>query len=113
MIEPLSLDVIQSEFSEATEAWVLQDEKSGRYLIIPHPKYPKRKPIHFFFKKEAAQDVLIEVLDVNNKMKSEDIFPVKVKLLQTLHHIASGKTNGDGFVVHSPNEVIEFLKEKN
>ena len=26
MTEPLSLDVIQSEFSKATEAWVLQDE---------------------------------------------------------------------------------------
>jgi len=111
MTKPLSLDVIQSEFSEATEAWVLQDEKSERYLIILHPKYPKRKPIHFFFTKEAAQDVLIEILDVNDKMKNEDIFPVKVKLLQTLHNIASGKTNGDGFIVHSPNEVIEFLQE--
>ena len=66
MTEPLSLDVIQSEFSEATEAQILQDEKSGRYLIIPHPKYPKRKPIHFFFTKEAAQDVLVETLDLND-----------------------------------------------
>ena len=56
--------------------------------------------------------MLVEILDVNDKMRSEDIFPVKVKLLQTLQDIASGKTNGDGFVVHSPNEVIEFLQEK-
>lgn len=50
---------------------------------------------------------------MNDKMRDEDIFPTRVKLLQTLREIASGKTNGDGFVVHSPNEVFEFLKERN
>lgn len=48
MAEPLSLEVIQTEFSEDSEAWVLRDRKSGKYLIIPHPNYPNRKPIHFF-----------------------------------------------------------------
>ncbi len=112
MAEPLSLEVIQSEFSEESEAWVLRDVKSGKYLIIPHPNYLNRKPIHFFFNKEAAQDVLTEVLDVNDKMRNEDVFPVQVKLLQTLREIALGKTNGDGFVVHPPIEVYEFLESK-
>ena len=113
MAEPLSLEVIQSEFSEESEAWVLKDIKSGKYLIVPHPSYPNRKPIHFFFNKEAAQDILTEILDVNEKIGNEDVFPVQVKLLQTLREIASGKTNGNGFVVHPPNEVFEFLQSKN
>ena len=110
MAEPLPLETIQAEFSEESEAWVLKDSKSGKYLIIPHSSYPNRKPIHFFFNKEAAQDTLTEILDVNKKIRNEDVFPVQVKLLQTLREIASGKTNGDGFVVHPPNEVYEFLK---
>ena len=112
MTKPLSLEIIQSEFTEETEAWTLRDEKTLRYLIIPHPSYPNRQPIHFFLNQNAAQDILTEILDVNEKLRSENIFPVKVKLLATLREIASGKTNGDGFVVHSPNEVYEFLRDR-
>ncbi len=112
MAEPLSLEAIESEFSDQTEAWTLQDKPTEKYLIIPHPKYPGRHPIHFFFNRSAAEDVLTEILHVNHKMKGKDIFPVKVKLLQTLRDIASGKTNGDGFVVHPPNEVYEFLRDR-
>ncbi|MCI0614461.1 hypothetical protein L0244_15855 [bacterium] len=115
MTEPLSLDVILGEFSENAEAWVLQDEQSKEYLIIPHEKHPGRHPIHFFLKKEDAQDVLLEILEVNEKLKDKDIFPVKVNLLQALRGIATDKTPGhaDGFVVHSPNEVYEFIRDKN
>lgn len=112
MAEPLSLQTIESEFTEDTEAWTLQDEKTGKFLIIPHSRYPNRHPIHFFFSKDRAQDVLTEILHVNEKLRIEDIFPVKVKLLKTLREIASGKTNGDGFGVHSPNEVYEFLRDR-
>lgn len=112
MAEPLSLKTIESEFTEETEAWTLRDEKNLRYLIIPHPSYPNRHPIHFFFNQNAAQDILTEILDVNEKLRNEDIFPVKIKLLTTLREIASEKTNGDGFVVHSPNEVYEFLRDR-
>lgn len=34
MAEPLSLETIESEFTEETEAWTLRDEKTRRYLII-------------------------------------------------------------------------------
>ncbi len=83
MAEPLSLEVIQSEFSEESKAWGLRDIKSGKYLIIPHPNFPNRKPVHFFLNKEAAQDILTEILDVNDRIKNEDVFPVQVRLLQT------------------------------
>lgn len=114
MTEPLPLDVITGEFSEDAEAWVLQDAQSKQYLVIPHEKYPGRQPIHFFLKKEDAQDVLIEILAVNERLKEKDIFPVKVKLLQSLRKIARDETpsHADGFVVHSPNEVYEFVRDR-
>ena len=114
MTEPISLDVILSECSEDDDAWVLQDEGSRQYLTIPHPKYPGRDPIHFFLRKEDAQDVLQEVSDANEALRDEDTFPVKVKLKQALRGTAAGSGPGkaDGFVVHSPNEVYEFLRTR-
>jgi hypothetical protein len=114
MTKPISLDAILSEFSEDDDAWVLQDEGSGQYLIIPHPKYPGRSPIHFFMSRQNAQDVLQEVLDANEALLEKEIFPVKVKLKQALRSIAAGGGPGkaDGFVLHSPNEVYEFLRDQ-
>jgi hypothetical protein len=62
-----------------------------------------------------AQDVLIEILDVNRKLEDKKIYPVKVKLIQAIKGVVSGANklgNADGFVVHSPNEVYEFIKDK-
>lgn len=114
MTDPLSLEVIESEFSEEDVAWVLQDKGSGKYLTIPHPRYPGRNPIHFFLRKEDAQDVLQEVLDVNPRLAGKDIFPEQVALLEACRGIASDQTpsNADGFVVHPPNEVYEFLRSR-
>lgn len=111
MTDPLSLETILAEFSEDTEVWVLQDEKSKKYVTIPHQKYPGRNPIHFFLSKSDAESVLIEILDVNWALKNRNIFPVKVKLLKAVRSIAADKTlgNADGFVVHPPNEVFEFV----
>ena len=115
MTEPLSYEVIQAEFSENDEAWVLQDQGSKKYLTIPHPRYPGRHPIHFFLRKEDAQDILQEVLDVNPAIAGKDIFPIKVKLLHACRSIAENKgaDSADGFVVHPPNEVYKFLRRKN
>jgi hypothetical protein len=115
MTEPYNLETILAEFDEEAEAWVLQDKTSGMYVTIPHPKYPGRNPIHFFMSESDAQDVLVEILDVNPKLKEKEIYPVKVKLIQTIKGVASGANklgNADGFVVHSPNEVFEFINEK-
>jgi len=112
MSDPLSLEVIESEFSEQDVAWVLQDHDSGKYLTIPHPRYPGRNPLHFFLRKEDAQDVLQEVLDVNPSLSGKNIFAEKVALLQACRGIAGDSTQGnaDGFVVHPPNEVYEFIR---
>jgi len=115
MTEPYNLETILAEFDEEAEAWVLQDKTSGMYVTIPHPKYPGRNPIHFFMSESDAQDVLVEILDVNPKLKKHEIYPVKVKLIQAIKGVASGAKklgNADGFVVHSPNEVFEFINEK-
>ena len=48
MTNPLPLDLILSEFNENSDAWVLQDRKSKKYVTIPHSKYPERITVHFF-----------------------------------------------------------------
>ena len=114
MVQPLSLDTILSEFSEESEAWVLQDEKSKQYLTVPDPRYPGKKPIRFFLRKEDAEDLLQEVLEVNEHLRDKDIFAVKVKLIPALKGIANDKTpeHADSFVVHSPNEMYDWLRER-
>ncbi|MFZ2313713.1 MAG: hypothetical protein WAV82_13970 [Methylobacter sp.] len=115
MTDPLSLETILAEFSEDAKAWVLQEKKSQKYVTIPHPKYPGRNPIHFFLSKSDAESVLTEILDVNLALRNRDIFPVNVKLLQAIRGIVANKTqsNSDGFVVHPPNEVFEFVRQQN
>ena len=91
------------------------DRKTKKYVTIPHPKYPGRNPIHFFLSKEDAERVLAEILDVNWPLKNREIFAVSVKLLKAVRNISADKTanNADGFVVHPPNEVFEFIRQQN
>lgn len=115
MTDPLSLETIIAEFNDDSEAWVLQDKKSKKYVTIPHPKYPGRNPIHFFLSKGDAERVLTEILEVNWPLKNREIFAVSVKLLKAVRSIAADKSagNADGFVVHPPNEVFEFVCQQN
>ncbi|MGA8572889.1 MAG: hypothetical protein ACLP7A_04440 [Desulfobaccales bacterium] len=76
MKQPLSLDVILSELDDNAEAWVLQDLPSGKYLIIPDKRYPGRKPVRFFMRREDAEAVLMELVDVNRKLAKKEIYPV-------------------------------------
>jgi hypothetical protein len=114
MTDPLSLETIISEFSEDTEAWVLKDASSQQYVAIPHPKYPGRRPLHFFLSRGDAEAILTEILDVNPTLRGKDIFPSQVKLLQAARTIATKPAPGgiDGFVVHPPNEVFEFVRQQ-
>jgi hypothetical protein len=114
MTDPISLDVILSDFSENDSAWVLQDTGSGRYVTIPHPKYPGRQPIHFFMSQSDANDLLREILTASEHLRNKSIVAIKVKLHEALRGIASGSgpEMADGFVLHSPNEVYEFLKDR-
>jgi len=103
-----------SEFDENTEAWVLKDVTSGKYVIIPDSRYPGRKPIRFFMRREDAEAVLMELIDVNPQLARKEIYPFKVRLIPSLKGITSDTNpdNVDAFVVHSVNEVYEFLKER-
>lgn len=114
MTQPLPLDTVLSEFSETSQAWVLQSKRKGTYLTIPDHRYPGRQPVRFFMSREDAERMLAEVLKVNPSLASERIAPVSVKLLQALRSIAADKTpdHADSFVVHSPNEVFEFLHDR-
>lgn len=114
MTEPLPLDTVLSEFTEDSTAWVLQSKKGGRYLVVPDNRYPGRRPIRFVMSKLDAERLLSAVLGVNPGLASQSITPVEVKLLAALRNIAADKTpgNADSFVVHSPNEIFEFMRNR-
>jgi hypothetical protein len=114
MTSPLELETILSEFDDKSEAWVLQDSESKKYVTIPDPRYPGKHPVRFFLRREDAESILVELLDQNPRLQGKDIFPIKVKLVPALKGIASDRKagNADSFVVHSPNEVYEWLRER-
>jgi len=114
MTEPLSLDTILTEFSDDYEAWVLQDRETEQYVVIPDDRFPGRKPIRFFMKRGDAEALLIELIEVNPVLRDRDIFPVKVNLKQAIHRIASDTNpqHADAFIVHSPNEVYEWMRDQ-
>ena len=114
MMKPLSLDTVLSEFSEDSEAWVIQSKINGKYLTIPDNRYPGRNPIRFFLSKLDAERILAEVLKVNPGFSAQRLEPLSVKLLQALRSLSADKTPGhaDSFVIHSPNEVYKYIQDK-
>jgi hypothetical protein len=110
MIRPLSLDVIEGEFSEEYEAWVIRG-KNGKFLVIPDNRFPDRRPIRFFMSEADTVSVIDAVLQARPELTSQKLAPVHVRLLDSLRGIAkdSDPNNADSFVVHSPNEVYEFV----
>ena len=114
MTQPLPLDTVLNEFSEDSDAWVLRSKRQGNFLVIPDHRFPGRRPVRFFMSKADAARMLAEVLKANPSLASESLTPVSVKLLQALRGIAADKTPGhaDSFVIHSPNEVFEFLHQR-
>jgi hypothetical protein len=111
---PLPLDTILSDFSEDDNAWVLQDLSSKDYVIIPDDRFPGRRPIRFFMSENDAKDLLLEIVKVNAKLRGKNIAPVKVKLKTAMRGIAagSGLNMADSFVLHSPNEVYEYIRDR-
>lgn len=114
MTQPLPLDTVLNEFSEQSVAWVLQSKRRGTFLVVPDDRFPGRRPVRFFMSEADAARMLAEVLEAKPSLTNEQITPVSVKLLQALRDIAADKTPGhaDSFVVHSPNEVFEFLDRR-
>ena len=111
-MEPLDLDTV-ADFGEDYEAWTLQDSASGRYVTVPDPRYPGRRPIRFFMKEADAQSLLGRLREVNPAIRAASVRPVKVPLLRALRGVAADRTpgNADSFVMHSPNEVYDWLKD--
>lgn len=112
MTQPLSLETVLSEFGDDYKAWVLQSSKGGKYLVIPDPRYPGRHPVRFCMSKADADRVLLSVLEAKPQLAGHHIAPVQVNLHRALRGIAADKTpgNADIFVVHSPNEVFDFIR---
>jgi hypothetical protein len=110
MIQPLSLDVIEGEFSEDYEAWVIRG-KNGKFLVIPDNRFPGRRPIRFFMSEADASKVIDAVLHAKPALASQGLTPVRVRLLDSLRGVAkdTDTNNADSFVVHSPNEVFDFV----
>ena len=109
MSEPLDIDTILSEFSEEDTAWVLREEDSGKNVLIPHSKYPGRNIFHFFLSELDAKR-LIDVLMVESPaLRGRRIAAYEVRLKQALRGIDNSGNADDGFVVHTPNEVFDFL----
>jgi hypothetical protein len=111
--KPLSLDVLESHFDDQKDAWVVQDQKSGRYVVAPDPRYPGRQPVRFFLRLEDAQAFADEVQRQNERLRSARLAAHKVKLMPSLRSIAADTdpTHANSFVVHSPNEVFWWLRE--
>jgi hypothetical protein len=70
---PLDIDTILCDLDDDARAWVLQDRDSGKYVIIPDDRYPGRKPVRFFRRREDAEALLIELLDVNPSLRDKEI----------------------------------------
>jgi hypothetical protein len=114
MDTPLSLDTILGEFSSDKEAWVLQDQRSKRYVVVPDDRYPGRRPIRFFMSEHDAKDFASELLKANAPLRACPIKPVKVGLHRAIRGIAADQDpdNADAFVMHGPNEVTAWLWDR-
>lgn len=114
MGKTIKLEDVISEFSEDDEVWTLQDSKSRKYVILPDKRFPGRKPIRFFLKKEDAEAILKEIRRENVLLKNKKIIPIKVKLLRAARSIATDTNpdNADAFVLHGPVEVYEFVRDR-
>jgi hypothetical protein len=114
MSRTIKLEDVISEFSEDDEVWTLQDSKSKKYVIIPDERFPGRKPVRFFLKKEDAEAVLKETRRENALLKNKKIIPIKVKLLRAARGMATDTNprNADSFVLHGPVEVYEFVRDR-
>lgn len=110
MTNSLSIQTILENFDQKSEMWILVNSNNFPYQYLTVPQRDRRIFYRFFMKKEDAQNFLQEVLDVNENLKNQDIFPMKVNLFHTASLILM--TGNPYFSVHSPNEAIEFIQDK-
>ncbi len=114
MIKPYSSNTIQVEFSDTTVAWILVDTTTELSVTTPHEKYPGKSIIHIFMSENDAKEFLIEVIDQSKMLSDREIYPYEVQLLKFISGIEGNKDNkwyADGYAVHSPNEVYEWINQ--
>ena len=114
MTEPISLDVLEREFDDDKEVWVLRDVRSQKYVIVPDDRFPDRRPVRFFLRKSDAEALLTAIREENAALRGRRIGAVKVKLLPAARRIAADNNpdHADSFVVHSPNEAFDFVRRE-
>ena len=114
MNTPLALEDLLAEFNNEKMAWVIRDSKSGLYLVVPDDRFPGRKPIRFFLSEANAMQFASAVLEASTSAGDWDLKAEQVKLIPSLHSIASSsrKDYADSFVVHGPNEVFHFMMDR-
>ena len=86
-------------------------EKSGAFLLILDNRFPGKRPIRFFMSQADAVRVIDAILQAKPGLIPQKLVAVQVRLLDSLRGIAKDRNpdNADSFVVHSPNEVYEFV----
>jgi hypothetical protein len=112
-MKPLDLDTV-TEFGEGYEAWTLTTQRVASTSRCQTLAIPDAIPSAFFMREADAQALLDRLVEVNPRIGSANVRPVKVRLLRAPCSIAADRTpgNADSFVVHSPNEVYDWLKEQ-
>ncbi len=75
MTEPISLDVLESELDDDKEVWVLRDTRSKKYVIVPDDRFPGRRPIRFFLRKEDAESLLTAIREENAALRGREPAP--------------------------------------
>jgi hypothetical protein len=96
MTEPLSPETLLTEFTATDTAWVLRDMRSGKYVMIPHDRFPNRVMLHFFMSRTDAVTILNMIAETGNRaIVAAPIIPLQVNLHKSLRQIASDKTPGN------------------
>ena len=47
MAGPLTADIIEREFDENAEAWLIREGELGGHLTIPDPNFPGKEFVHY------------------------------------------------------------------
>ncbi len=110
MIQPQSLDKIPAAFIDASNVWAIQG-RSGKYLAIPDPRFPGRRPIRFFASEVGARRIMNTVLELKPVMEKQELVVVEVALLTALRKASADKIppRADSFVINNSDEVYELV----
>jgi hypothetical protein len=110
MIQPQSLNVLPGAGAEDLYVWAIQG-RSGKYLAIPDPRYPGRRPIRFFTSQVGATRMLHTVLELKPALEKQNLVVVEVRLHVALEKAVADTTPplADSYVINNPDEVVEFV----